>query len=108
MATRLGLDTTGEWLVTGETARTKLSDARKQGALDDTITLQSRLLALSQSGYWRQLSVWSRLGAVATPAQQSLVVRASSLSTFVKINTKDLQVLDKVRQACEDEGFRHT
>lgn len=108
VAPRLGLDTTGEWLVTGETARTKLSDARKQGALDDTITLQSRLLALSQSGYWRQLFVWSRLGAVATPAQQSLVVRASSLSTFVKINTKDLQVLDKVRQACEDEGFRHT
>lgn len=106
-APRLELDAAAEWLVTGEIARTRLSDARKQGALDDTITLQNRLLVLSQSGYWRQLSGWSRLNSLATPAQQSLVNKASNIPTFVRITTKDLQQLDKLRQLCEDEGFRH-
>ena len=106
MGAKLGLDAAAEWLMTGETARARLSDARRQGEMDDTITLQSRLLALSESGYWRQLSGWPRLASLATPTQKSLVNKASNLSTFVKINTRDLQQLNKLRQLCEDEGFR--
>lgn len=103
----LQLPSAAAWLVTGDTARTRRADARKQGELDDTISLQSRLLELSQSGYWASLSRWSRLPATATAQQQSLVIKASNPSSFVRISAKDLLRLEELRGLCEDEGFRH-
>jgi len=88
--------------------RAKKADARKQGQVDDGINLQSRLLALSASGYWTALHAWSRGSGHFSPADLALVLRASTPQSFVKIaQSKDQKRLAAIRQIAEDEGFRH-
>jgi hypothetical protein len=88
--------------------RAKMADSRKQGQVDDGIDLQSRLLALTTSGYWTALHAWSRGGDHFSPTDLALVQRASTPQGFVKIaQLKDQKRLAALRQMAEDEGFRH-
>ncbi|MBD9408205.1 hypothetical protein IB236_22955 [Acidovorax sp. ACV02] len=95
------------WLVSRAEARYKQTEARKQGKQDDVIALQRRMLALCESGYWAELSKWSGLHEIATEAQQMLVVRASTISGFMKIGLeRDWTRLSELAKSCDEAGFK--
>jgi hypothetical protein len=95
------------WLVARDDARREAVGARKQGAQDDAIELQQKLLTLAQSGYWRELSKWPALSSLATDTQRTLVDRASTLQGFMRIaSERDWRRLNELRKICEDAGFQ--
>jgi hypothetical protein len=85
----------------------KKVDGRKQGQVDDAIDLQSKLLHLTESGYWTSLYSWSQSSAYLSPTDRALVLKASTLQGFMKIALqKDWKRLAAIRKTVEDEGFR--
>lgn len=96
------------WLVSSAEARYQQTEARKQGKQDDVIALQRQVLALCESGYWADLSKWPGLHDIATDAQKALIVRASTVSSFMKIGlAKDWTRLSELARSCEEAGFKH-
>ncbi len=96
-----------QWMVSKDDFRRVKSDGRKQGGLDDGIALQKTILQLSTSGYFEALLRWPKASNYISSPERNLLIRASTLSGFMKINTeKDWRKLLEIKQACEDEGFR--
>ncbi|WP_287931538.1 AIPR family protein, partial [Achromobacter sp.] len=95
------------WLVSSAEARYQQTEARKQGKQDDLIALQRRVFALCQSGYWADLSRWSELPEIASEAQKALIVRASTISGFMKIGLeRDWRRLSELAKSCDEAGFK--
>lgn len=95
------------WLVSRAEARYQQTEARKQGKQDDVISLQRRVFELCESGYWAALSRWPGLSQIATDSQRALVVRASTVSGFMKIALeRDWMRLSELAKASEEAGFR--
>ena len=95
------------WLVSRAEARYQRTEARKQGKQDDAIALQRRILALCKSGYWAELSKWSELPEIATDAQKALIIRASTISGFMKIGLeRDWARLLDLARSCDEAGFK--
>ncbi|WP_312439692.1 AIPR family protein [Janthinobacterium sp.] len=85
----------------------KKADNRKQGQVDDAIDLQSKLLHLTESGYWASLYSWPKGGAHLSPTDRALVLKASTLQGFLKIGLqKDWKRLASISETAEGEGFR--
>lgn len=83
-------------------------EGRKLGVVDDGISLQSKILELTNSGYWKELYYWPDLLIHFTPQDKSLVLKASTLQGFMKITLeKDWRKLHEIKLMAEDEGYRH-
>lgn len=83
--------------------------SKRQGRVDDDIDIQGKLLDLTTSGYWAALYAWSRSTSFLSPADKGLVLKASTVHGFLKINLdKDRKKLMSIKKSAEDEGFRHT
>lgn len=95
------------WLVSRAEDRYQKTEARKQGKKDDVISLQRRVFALCESGYWAELSKWSGLHEIATETQRALIVRASTTSGFLKIGLeRDWTRLSELARSCDEAGFK--
>lgn len=95
------------WSVSKEDYRKERHGGKKQGKQDDGIVLQKTVLDLTTSGYWEALLKWPRFGEFVFPEDRKLVVKASTLQGFMKINIeKNWRRLLEIRETCEDEGFR--
>ncbi|MBX3654812.1 MAG: AIPR family protein [Ramlibacter sp.] len=104
---RLSMPEEALWVVSRQEARGAATDARRQGEQDDAISLQRRLLSLSEQGYWRNLMQWSDLASTVTESQRALVSKASTVQGFMKITLeKDWRRLADVQRVCEEAGFR--
>lgn len=89
--------------------RLHLNEAKKQGTIDDGISLQREALNLCMSGYWAGLSRWNAARDHFTPMDISLLTRAGTVNGFVKITSeKDWKRLLLLKKTAEDEGFRHS
>lgn len=96
-----------QWIVSKDDYQKAKSDCKKLGVQDDGIALQKEALALTSSGYWLALLKWPKLAEFLSPAERSLVIKASTLQGFMKIGIeRDWRKLLHIRQVCEDEGFR--
>lgn len=97
------------WTVSKDDFKKAKEEGKKQGMQDDGIELQKTVLDLTSSGYWLALLKWPKVKELLLPADRNLVIKASSLQGFMKINIeKDWRRLLEIRQLCEDEGFRKT
>lgn len=97
----------GHWIVSREDFTKEKVEAKKQGKQDDGIAIQNAVLELTSGGYWEALLKWPRLGEFVAPEDRKLVLKASNLQGFMKINLeKDWRRLLEIRRMCEDEGFR--
>lgn len=98
-----------QWTVSKEDYRKAKSEGKKQGMQDDGIALQKTVLDLTASGYWQALLNWPKLTNLIVPAERNLLIRASTIQGFMKVNIeKDWRKLLEIREMCEDEGFRKT
>lgn len=90
-----------------EEFRTAKTQARKQGAEDDEITLQSELYTLSKAGYFLKLLKWPDLTMHVTPGELKLTKSASTERGFLSIHShlSRKQLMD-VKNRCESEAFR--
>jgi len=96
-----------QWIVSKEDYRKAKTENKKRGIQDDGIALQKAILDLTASGYWHALLKWSGLTSHILPAERNLLIKASTVQGFTKVNTeKDWRKLLDIRQKCEDEGFR--
>lgn len=94
--------------ISKDTYEEQKADSKKQVLVDDGIDLQSRLLRLTESGYWAALHAWPSSTSNFSPTERALVLKASTLQGFMKIaQQKDWKRLASIREAAEDEGFRH-
>lgn len=100
-------DQLGKWTVSKEDYRKAKFEGKKQGMQDDGIALQKSVLELTATGYWQALLKWSKLMDFILPAERNLIVRASTIQGFMKVNIeKDWRRLLEIKDACEEEGFR--
>ena len=96
-----------EWIVSKEEFKKVKADGKKLGMQDDGISLQKTILDLTSGGYWTALLKWPQTTNLLLPAERNLVIKASTLQGFMKINIeKDWRKLLEIRQLCEEEGFR--
>lgn len=96
-----------QWIVSKEEFKKAKADGKKLGMQDDGISLQKTVLDLTSCGYWTELLKWPKTTDLLLPAERNLVIKASTLQGFMKINTeKDWRKLLEIRQLCEEEGFR--
>lgn len=101
------VDSINATLVDKEEFRIKEKDGKKQGIVDDGITVQSRVLELTNSGYWKALYYWHDLQNHFSIVDKSLVFKSSTLQGFMKIPLeKDWRRLLEIKAKAEDEGFR--
>jgi hypothetical protein len=97
------------WTISREDYLKEKEQGKKQGGQDDGITAQNTVYDLTSSGYWEALLKWPKLTELLPQAERSLVSKASTIHGFTKINSEnDWKKLLKIRQKCEDEGFRRT
>jgi hypothetical protein len=95
------------WVVSKREFKKEKADGKKLGMQDDGISLQKKILDLTTGGYWTALLKWPRTTTLLPPAERNLVIKASTLQGFMKINIeKDWRKLIEVKQRCEGEGFR--
>ena len=95
-------------LVDKEEFKVKEQDGKKQGVVDDGITVQSKVLELTNSGYWKALYYWQELQNYFSPMDKALIFKSSTLQGFMKISLeKDWRRLLEINAKVEDEGFRH-
>lgn len=74
---------------------------------DDGIGLQKTVLDLTTGGYWAALLKWPQSANLLLPAERNLVIKASTVQGFMKINIeKEWRKLMEIKQLCEEEGFR--
>lgn len=96
-----------QWVVSKEDFKKAKADGRKLGMQDDGIGLQKTVLDLTTGGYWAALLKWPQTANLLPPAERNLVVKASTVQGFMKINIeKDWRKLLEIKQLCEEEGFR--
>lgn len=96
-----------QWIVSKEDFKKAKVDGKKLGMQDDGIGLQKTVLDLTMGGYWTALLKWSQTSSLLLPAERNLVVKASTIQGFNKINIeKDWRKLLEIKQLCEEEGFR--
>lgn len=96
-----------QWSVSTEEFKKTKADGKKLGVLDDGISLQKAVLDLTSKGYWLSLLKWPQLSDIVTPVERNLIIKASTLQGFMKINIeKDWRKLMEIKQLCEEEGFR--
>lgn len=96
-----------QWIVSKEDFKKAKADGKKLGMQDDGIGLQKTVLDLTAGGYWAALLKWPQTANLLSPAERNLVVKASTVQGFMKINIeKDWRKLLEIRQLCEEEGFR--
>lgn len=95
------------WIVNKDDFRRAKSDGRKQGVQDDGITVQKTVLDLVASGYWQSLLKWPKSSEHLSELNRTLLVRASTVQGFMKINTeKEWRKLLEIKELCEEAGFR--
>jgi hypothetical protein len=96
-----------QWSVSTEEFKKTKADGKKLGVLDDGISLQKAVLDLTSKGYWLSLLKWPQLLDIVSPVERNLIIKASTLQGFMKINIeKDWRKLMEIKQLCEEEGFR--
>lgn len=96
-----------QWIVSKEEHKKAKADGKKLGMQDDGIGLQKTVLDLTNGGYWTALLKWPQTTNLLLPAERNLVIKASTIQGFMKINIeKDWRKLLEIRQRCEVEGFR--
>jgi hypothetical protein len=96
-----------QWIVSKEDFKKAKADGKKLGRQDDGIGLQNTVLDLTSSGYWTALLKWPQSSNLLLPAERNLVIKASTIQGFKKINIeKDWRKLLEIKQLCEDDGFR--
>jgi hypothetical protein len=97
-----------QWVVSKDEFRKAKSDGKKLGMQDDGIGLQKTVLDLTSSGYWTALLKWPKTTDFLLAAERNLVIKASTVQGFMKINIeKDWRKLLEIKQRCEEEGFRN-
>ncbi|MBY0579187.1 MAG: AIPR family protein [Burkholderiales bacterium] len=85
------------------------TEEKKQGAIDDGISIQETILGLTTSGYWNALYLWDQSRELFTPQELSLLLKASTIQGVFKIALeKDWRRLIQVRDKADDEGFRYS
>lgn len=103
------IDSINAFLVDKDEFKGKEKEGKKQGIVDDGITVQSKVLELSNSGYWRALYYWQDLLNYISPIDKALIFKSTTLQGFMKIPLeKDWRRLLEIKAKVEDEGFRHT
>jgi hypothetical protein len=96
-----------QWIVSKEEFKRAKADGKKAGMQDDGIGIQKTVLDLTSGGYWTALLKWPKATNLLPPAERNLVLKASTIQGFMKINTeKDWRKLLDIKKLCEDEGFR--
>jgi len=96
-----------QWLIGKAEFNAEKAEGRKQGKQDDGIAVQGTVLALVTSGYWESLLHWRRGDEFLTDTDRALLIKASTIEGFMKINTeKAWKKLLEIRDRCEDEGYR--
>lgn len=96
-----------QWIVSKEEFKKAKSDGKKAGMQDDGIGIQKAVLDLTTGGYWTALLKWPKTTDLLLPAERNLVIKASTIQGFTKINIeKDWRKLLEIKQLCEEEGFR--
>ena len=96
-----------QWIVSKDEFKKAKAEGKKLGMQDDGINLQKTVLGLTSSGYWTALLRWPKTTDLLPPAERNLVIKASTIQGFMKINIeKDWRKLLDIKQLCEDEGFR--
>jgi hypothetical protein len=96
-----------QWIVSKEDFKKAKADGKKLGMQDDGIGLQKTVLDLTSGGYWTALLKWPQTTNLLSPAERNLVIKASTLQGFMKINIeKDWRKLLEIKLRCEEEGFR--
>ena len=96
-----------QWIVSKEEFKKAKSDGKKAGMQDDGIGIQKAVLDLTSGGYWTALLKWPKTTDLLLPAERNLVIKASTIQGFTKINIeKDWRKLLEIKQLCEEEGFR--
>lgn len=96
-----------QWIVSKEDFKKAKADGKKLGMQDDGIGLQKTVLDLTTGGYWAALLNWPQTSSLLLPAERNLVIKASTIQGFMKINIeKDWRKLMEIKQLCEEEGFR--
>lgn len=94
-------------LIDKEDFRAKEQEGKKQGVVDDGITVQSNVLELTNSGYWKALYYWQDLQNHFSPIDKALILKSSTLQGFMKIPLeRDWRRLIEIKTKAEDEGFR--
>lgn len=89
--------------------RSQKVEGKKQGTVDDGISVQQKVLDLTTSGYWNALLAWPRCTTLFPVPDRSLIQKASTQQGFVRIGLeKDWKKLLQLKEAAEDEGFRHS
>lgn len=100
-------DRLGQWTVSKEDHRRAKTEGKKQGMQDDGIAVQKAVLDLTTDGYWQALLKWPKLSSVIQPADRNLLIKASTVQGFLKVNIeKNWRRLLEIKEICEDEGFR--
>jgi hypothetical protein len=97
------------WIVSKDEHRKVKADGKKLGIQDDGIALQEAVLELTRNGYWQSLLKWGRLREFVSTEDWNLLVKASTVQGFLKINIeKNWRKLVAIREQCEEEGFRNS
>lgn len=96
-----------EWIVSKEEFNKAKADGKKLGIQDDGIVLQKTILDLTSLGYWTALLKWPNITDLLPPPERNLVIKASTIQGFMKINVeRDWRKLLEIKRLCEEEGFR--
>lgn len=104
---KLSMPDHAAWAVSHQAAKVAAIEARRQGAQDDAISLQRRLLSMVENGYWRDLLQWPALASTVTEMQRSMISKASTVPGFMKIAVeRDWRRLNEIQHICEDAGYR--
>lgn len=97
-----------EWSVDREVADSEKKGARRQGVLDDGISLQQAIVLKATNGYWQALAEWESIHTHVFGPDLDLLRRAAAPATALKIVTeRDWNKLRDLARRCELEGFRH-
>lgn len=106
----LGIDwnsTLDLYFIDSVTFSNRLSDSKKVGLIDDSISVQSQVLNLVNNGYWSALYKWPMCRQLFTPSEVNLLSKASTITGFMKIALeKDWRKLIDIKLRAEEEGFR--
>jgi hypothetical protein len=97
-----------QWIVSKEDFKKAKADGKKLGVQDDGIGLQKTVLDLTS--LWllgSNCSTGHKRPICSLPAERNLVIKASTVQGFMKINMRrSWRKLLEIKQLCEEEGFR--
>jgi AIPR protein len=101
--------TLAEYFVGNSALKLRAQETRKAGELDDSISIQKRVLDMVTSGYWLALYKWPKSAESFTPGEMNLLSKASTLNGFMKLALeKDWRKLLEIAESAHSDGFRHT